>query len=614
MADIQRTSYNLFDKNATDTSNGYETNSYINANGETGASINHNISEYIDISGYSTLTISGGQISSYSINNTFYNTNKEKISWFPCTTMPITVNVPNNAKYIRITISKSHVDTIMLNSGTTAKPYEPYGWVHSLREMKSATETIQSGDTIYANGSPITTYSIKGNTTQSGTPTPSNPVAVIGVGERTENLFDSNKIGNIYPNPDTQTIRTGIVIDGLTPSTTYYLSITNPNAVQIFYARFNGNQRLDSTALSLFNSGTIEMTSAANTIRFWVSSDDSWSTISNIMLVEGSTAPTSYIPYGFKIPISSIQTTPIYLGSVQSTRQIQKLVLTGQETIDVTGDGSFYIEAIRNYLVAEAIICECTHYQAIANTSIAPTGNNIICFNSMYNFRRMYIRDTNYSTAADFQSYLQAQYAAGTPVTLWYVLATATTGTVNEPLMKIGDYSDSISNAVSIPTTDGANTVTIDTTVQPSEFSATWTGWHDASVQEYQGGVGNQKFDKTTAALGYRVLYTTGEIGELSTTFCSDFIPVVPNTTYTLNVVGNLAAKTGHLYALYDSDKEFVDTGTHASVSGQYVYTFTIPSEIAYIRFNGLIANIDETMLNEGSTALPYEAYQYGWE
>lgn len=39
----------------------------------------------------------------------------------------------------------------------------------------------------------------------------------------------------------------------------------------------------------------------------------------------------------------------------------------------------------------------------------------------------------------------------------------------------------------SIPTTQGANSITVDTTVQPSEFTATWTGWHDSSVKEYDG-------------------------------------------------------------------------------------------------------------------------------
>ena len=52
---------------------------------------------------------------------------------------------------------------------------------------KSATEIITSPTTIYCNGSNAT-ISLKGNTTQSGTPSPSSPVPVLGVGD----LVDGN--------------------------------------------------------------------------------------------------------------------------------------------------------------------------------------------------------------------------------------------------------------------------------------------------------------------------------------------------------------------------------------------------------------------------------------
>ena len=84
-------------------------------------------------------------------------------------------------------------------------------------------------------------------------------------------------------------------------------------------------------------------------------------------------------------------------------------------------------------------------------------------------------------------SYLAAQYAAGTPVTVWYVLETPETAVVNEPLMKIGDYADSLST--SIPTIDGANALSVGTTVQPSEVTATYHGWHPvADVHELNNG------------------------------------------------------------------------------------------------------------------------------
>ena len=75
-----------------------------------------------------------------------------------------------------------------------------------------------------------------------------------------------------------------------------------------------------------------------------------------------------------------------------------------------------------------------------------------------------------------FKSWLASQYAAGTPVTVWYVLAEPETGIVNEPLMKIGDYADTITMAqagVTLPTVAGTNTLTVDTTVQPSSVSIT---------------------------------------------------------------------------------------------------------------------------------------------
>lgn len=99
----------------------------------------------------------------------------------------------------------------------------------------------------------------------------------------------------------------------------------------------------------------------------------------------------------------------------------------------------------------------------------------------------MYIKDDTYTSTVDFKSYLQQQYAAGTPVTVWYVLSSATTGIVNEPLCKIGDYADTLST--SIPTTDGANVIDVGTTLKPSEVSANYHGWHTvASAHERESG------------------------------------------------------------------------------------------------------------------------------
>ena len=92
---------------------------------------------------------------------------------------------------------------------------------------------------------------------------------------------------------------------------------------------------------------------------------------------------------------------------------------------------------------------------------------------------------TSGDTVDGLKEYLAAQYAAGTPVTLYYALQSATTTTVNEPLRKIGDYSDSVSNAVTIPTSETAQTFDVDTTLAPSEVSLTYHGWHEHTDTKY---------------------------------------------------------------------------------------------------------------------------------
>lgn len=167
----------------------------------------------------------------------------------------------------------------------------------------------------------------------------------------------------------------------------------------------------------------------------------------------------------------------IYLGEVQTTRRIRKLVLTGEETMyhDVINDNSrFTID--NTYSTNDYRMGFCSHYKyEYANT------NNTVYHTSANESKMIFILDNNYFTVSDFKSYLAQQYAAGTPVTIWYVLATEETGIVNEPIRKIGDYADTLTN-VSIPVTAGANTIDIDTTLKPSEVTVNYHGWHPVSV------------------------------------------------------------------------------------------------------------------------------------
>lgn len=194
----------------------------------------------------------------------------------------------------------------------------------------------------------------------------------------------------------------------------------------------------------------------------------------------------------YKIPISSANTTtPIYLGEVETTRRIKKLVLTGEENwIQTVSSLKVYRTNIPGYLREMVNIPISTHYKGIAPVigaeGLKDLETTFLLSSSGNNY--YYIRDDRFNKANDFKSYLQQQYTAGTPVIIWYVLATPETAVVNEPLRKIGDYADEVSG-ITIPTIAGANTIDVDTTLKPSEVSVNYHGWHPViDVHEAENG------------------------------------------------------------------------------------------------------------------------------
>jgi hypothetical protein len=161
----------------------------------------------------------------------------------------------------------------------------------------------------------------------------------------------------------------------------------------------------------------------------------------------------------YKIPISSANTTtPIYLGEVQSTRRIRKYEFTGQENI-LQGSENYYASLPAPGVPHSNMYCTHNVYGAC---SVNNNGGYIWLKISSW---------SDYATAEDLKAFFRQEYAAGTPVTVWYVLANEETAVVNEPLMKIGEYADTVSmeqTGIEIPTINGSNTFDVNTTVKPS--------------------------------------------------------------------------------------------------------------------------------------------------
>ena len=365
-----------------------------------------------------------------------------------------------------------------------SKKYNGSTWEHSLRKLTTATDTLTTLPVdIYADGNNAT-VGLKGNTVQSGTPTPDNPIMPQGTGERTGNLFDYRKIvpgytydsdGQMILNPDTvnrwnfAAVPLIEVEPGATYLRTYNLSPIG-NIINFYDSNKNFLEQVSP------GSGIpVTVPSDCNFVSFVIQINDM--DAEKYMFTKGSTPPETYEPYGYKIPIlTNSITTPVYLGEVETTRKVKKLVLDGTENWTYrSGDPAnvFFM-----YLPTAK-----TGEVAMSNAYPYYSGTDFVDMNDKeFAIIRsnLAIRNSNYQYESQFKAYLAQQYANGTPVCVWYVLATETTGIVNEPIQKIGDYADTVSG-VTIPTIAGANTLSVNTTIPPSEVTVNYKGWHNMS-------------------------------------------------------------------------------------------------------------------------------------
>jgi len=339
-------------------------------------------------------------------------------------------------------------------------------------------------------------YKIYGNTEQTGTPTPSDPIYPSECGERTANLFDADSTHQGYYNNSGNFVANNKYICSqpiLASEQNYTISAINlygsgGYVFQLVY--FNANDEyisLDSA--SLYGVGKKSLTglvpSSATKIIAVVTSDSS-----ECMLVEGSTAPTSYIPYGYKLPLTSAgQNVDIYLGESRTTRWIKKLVLTGEENWSAynSGASTFFYASVTSSRSSELQYIISSHFVgATISTNNTNVGTQIL--QTQLRIRPESVAST---TTADFKSYLAQQYANGTPVTVWYILATEETGTLNEPLRKIGNYADTIDSTqttTQLPTAAGSTTISwAGSGLAPSEFDSIQE-WVDIPTYTYTNG------------------------------------------------------------------------------------------------------------------------------
>lgn len=280
-------------------------------------------SDYITLDGAESIYITSTMTSNRW--GAFYNDKKEYVSGIAGYSSPITV--PVGAVYIRLTVADDNLDTFMVNTGSTALPYEPYtyGVPSPSVEYPQAIDIAGSGGSIN--------------------------VKVVGA-----NLFDISKVQGISGASGSQTTNnndgTLLVQSSQGDSSGGYEDGKNVlrdlcpelrvGDVAVLSAKSTGSDkriylRGSKTPWTFGISRTISETDLDSIVMFYASGTSTSATISEIMINAGSVA----LPYEpCKIPQSVSLSTPNGLAGLK--------VSSGGNYTDASGQQWICDEIVRN--------------------------------------------------------------------------------------------------------------------------------------------------------------------------------------------------------------------------------------------------------------------------
>ena len=459
----------------------------------------------VDVSQYSTVTISYVAATTIKAIYTIFS-NNELIGRFTAVSSGTAIDVSNADKmYICFystwggNIDASNVSNIMLTPGSEAKPYSPYlnetlpvylGEVPTVRRIK---KLVLDGteNWVRQSGQSVDYF-------------------------RIENMpaTASKVICSHYQSPD-ENIAYATVVTGIKMQTSASFGV-------ILACR---PPDIATLSLSDFKAFLASEYSAGHPVTIWYVLANEETTISNEPLAKIGTYADELATiqvHGLSAPLYGIgdykDTLNLSTGVV--TRKVKKLVLTGQEDIP-NNDGTSYNSTfstdrfVRNIDKAPESngtdnIVVCTHITFYAQVWAARTRTGC-CIYCSGNTMQLHLRfdnktlgieqtDTNEERTAKLKAYHADQYAAGTPVTVWYVLSTPETETVTVPTGMTGEiegyltqvstptptnrsvpkwngveetggtYAVTVYTPPEIPTTTGQNTLTVDTDLVPSNL------------------------------------------------------------------------------------------------------------------------------------------------
>lgn len=352
--------------------------------GRDGTIVNSNLtkaSDYIEITDeYYTVNYTND---SHTRGYSFFDENKIFISGKDGNKSPYTVARPENAKYIRFS-APIDANDVKLELGSIATPYSPYGM--GSVEIDVVNKNLYNGKTEIGG---INNDGTLNNTTDRW---------------RTIDYINVKNITNISIN---------------------IYNITTTGALGKYYLYDKNYNFLSSTQITNIN--TVVNVSNVSYFKFWFLNDKVPSD-AKIQVETGST-PTTYVQYQSQTAIMPIQQemlTGDYISSVEH-HEWGKLVLTGNEKFAQAQNANklnyFYLnynlikikgKIISNMLksVKSGEIWNKTSYDDVVQVSDNKQTINIM------------LSDTTITTLQQFKEKLKELYNAGTPIIIYYELAT----------------------------------------------------------------------------------------------------------------------------------------------------------------------------------------------
>ena len=154
------------------------------------------------------------------------------------------------------------------------------------------------------------------------------------------------------------------------------------------------------------------------------------------------------------------------------------------------------------------------------------------------------------------------------------------------------------------PPTPPTNLLQYQTGEPPFTFTTTDTELFSWYIKGPAGEKTANLFDKDNLTYGF--INTNGAVISHNDYVVSDYIPLDNGVSFSATFDGSVVV----IYAIYDSNHNYVSDSRTVKTSA----SFSIPAQsgkYVLINFSSVIADINTVMINDGSTALPYEPYGY---